>query len=124
MGLSTALRNLSERLAAPTARTPRVLLVACPGATAVRLAAEAAVAGLGGRLADSPAEADVLLVAGEPSEEMRAATDTVWGQMPEPRVRGEVTRSRDAGAVLRGLLPALTGPGQETEAARRDDEWG
>ncbi|WP_194074721.1 hypothetical protein [Streptomyces barkulensis] len=124
MGLSTALRNLSERLAAPAARSPRVLLVACPGATAVRLAAEAAVAGLGGRPAGSPAEADVLLVAGEPSEEMRAAVDTVWGQMPEPRVRGEVSRPRDAGAVLRGLLPALTGPGQEAEAARRDDEWG
>ncbi|MGY1454702.1 hypothetical protein [Streptomyces sp. SS8] len=124
MGLSTVLRNLSERLAAPAARAPRVLLVACPGATAVRLAAEAAVTGLGGRPAGSPAEADVLLVAGEPSEEMRAATDTLWGQMPEPRVRGEVTRPRDAEAVLRGLLPVLAGPGQEAEAARRSDEWG
>ncbi|MFH0241474.1 hypothetical protein ACGRHY_03330 [Streptomyces sp. HK10] len=124
MGLSAALRNLTERLAAPAAGGPRVLLVTCPGATAVRLAAEAAVAGLGGRPADSPTEADVLLVAGEASEEMRAAIDTVWGQMPEPRVRAEATRPRDAEAVLRGLLPALAGPGQEAEAARRDDEWG
>nr|WP_238420883.1 hypothetical protein [Streptomyces taklimakanensis] len=122
--MSTALRNLSGRLAAPAARVPHVLLVVCPGATAVRLAAEVAVAGLGGRLADSPTEADVLLVAGEPSQEMRAATDVLWGQMPGPRVRAEATRPQDAEPVLRALLPVLTGRGQEAEATQRDDEWG
>nr|WP_233221621.1 hypothetical protein [Streptomyces carminius] len=122
--MNTALRGLAERLAVPVVfGGPRVLLVACPGATAVRLAAETAVTGLGGRLADSPVDADVLLVAGEPGTRMRAAADVLWGQMPGPRVRGQVTRPQDADAVLRDLLPALGGPGQTADAEGRDDEW-
>ncbi|MCZ7433637.1 hypothetical protein [Streptomyces sp. WMMC1477] len=112
MGLNVVLRSAVMR---GLAGGPRVLLVACPGGTAVRLAAEAAVGERGGRLALTPAEADVLLVAGEPAAELRSAVDVLWGQMPGPRRLGQAARARDVGAVLEALLP---GRGDGGRAAR------
>ncbi|UGY93629.1 hypothetical protein [Streptomyces gobiensis] len=115
--------GLPERLAGWAASRPHVLPVVCPGATEVRLEAEAVVAALGGRLVPTPADADVLLVIGEPSAELRAAADEVWAQLPGPRVRGQVVRPGQVGEVLRGLLPALADRRQVAEAAGRDDAW-
>jgi hypothetical protein len=78
------LRRLLLRLA--SAR-PHVLLVALPGATEARLAVEAELGRRGWAAAVSPADADVLVVAGPPAPAMAAVVDRVWAQMPEPRVR-------------------------------------
>ncbi|MBW1599205.1 hypothetical protein [Streptomyces sp. JJ38] len=110
MGLNAVLRGL--------AGGPRVLLVTCPGGTAVRLAAEAAVGERGGQLALTPAEADVLLVAGEPAAELHSAVEVLWGQMPGPRARGRAARARDVKAVLEALLPERGGPAGTARSAR------
>ena len=92
----------------PVSHRPRALLVTCPGATAVRLAAESAVVALGGRLASSPADADVLLVAGRPSADMRAVTESLWAQLPGPAARLTVTEPERVAESLREVLPGLT----------------
>ncbi len=112
--------GLIERLAA---RRPHVLLVPVPGATASRLAAEAAVARTGGVVATSPADADVLLVAGGPGPELAAAVEAVWSQLPGPRSRAQLADPGQADSVLRDAVAALADPQQAADAAARGDEW-
>ncbi|OEV11932.1 hypothetical protein AN220_30220, partial [Streptomyces nanshensis] len=64
------------------AARPHVLLVTTPGGTATRLAAERQL-----RLQDlpqarTPAEADVLLVAGPECRGLRPAIDRLWQSLP------------------------------------------
>ncbi|WP_340557061.1 hypothetical protein [Streptomyces sp. GSL17-111] len=108
-------------LARWAARCPHVLLVVCPGATELRLETEAALAALGGVRALGPADADVLLVVGEPSAELRRAADVTWSQLPGPRARGVVAGPGRAEGVLRRLVPLLGAAEQEDDAAGRDD---
>ncbi|MFE6281025.1 hypothetical protein [Streptomyces sp. NPDC057877] len=63
---------------------PAVLLVPLPGATAVRLAAEAELRRRGWPRALSPAAANLLVVAGGTDD---ALLDAVWRQVPAPRQR-------------------------------------
>ncbi|MFJ8192539.1 hypothetical protein ACIQ8D_22685 [Streptomyces sp. NPDC096094] len=123
MGLKTLARGWREALEGCAARRPHVLLVPCPGGTGARMAAEAAVARLGGTLAPTPADADVLLVVGEPSGELCEAVESLWAQMPGPRVRGRAVLPEAVGGVLEGLVPRLSGAEQVRDAAGRDDEW-
>ncbi len=101
-----------------------MLLVACPGATGLRLEAEAAVRGAGGRLAEGPADADVLLVVGSPGTRLGAAVETVWSQLPEPRARGHAVRPGRVAAVLDGALARLLDDQrQAADAAERHTAW-
>ncbi|MBD3932753.1 hypothetical protein IF129_14470 [Streptomyces chumphonensis] len=120
MGVRGARRGRG-RLARRAAGCPHVLLVVCPGATGLRLETEAALAALGGVRALSPADADVLLVVGEPSAELRRAAEVTWSQLPGPRVRGVVAGPGRAEDVLRRLVPLLGSAEQEADAADRDD---
>ncbi len=114
--------GLMERLAA---RRPHVLLVPVPGATASRLATESAVHRTGGVLAASPADADVLVVAGEPGPELAAAVEVVWAQLPGPRPRVQPAEPGQADDALRGAVAALADPQQQVaRAPARGDEWG
>lgn len=115
--------GLTGRLAAWATRRPHVLLVPVPGATVSRLAAETAVADVGGALAGSPADADVLVVAGAPGPKLAAAIETVWSQFPGPRSRVQLTDPGRADDALRGAVAALAGPQQAADAAVRRDEW-
>lgn len=115
--------GLTSRLAAWATRRPHVLLVPVPGATASRLAAEAAVARVGGVLASGPADADVLVVAGAPGAELAAAVETVWSQLPGPRSRVQLADPGGADDELRGAVAALADPQQAADAAARRDEW-
>lgn len=115
--------GLSERLARWALRRPHVLLVPAPGATAARLAVETAVHRAGGVLAGSPADADVLVVAGDPGPELADAIEVVWSQLPGPRARAQVGHSEQARDALRSAVEELAAPGQVTDAAARGDEW-
>lgn len=93
-------RSLLLRVAA---RRPRVLVVGVPGWRGVRLAVEAELARRGWPVADSPADADVLVVAGRAGPELAGAVDAVWAQLPGPRARAVVTA---AGAPVGTALDA------------------
>jgi hypothetical protein len=64
-----------------------VLVVEVPGWTRTRWAAEQELRRRGWRTATSAADADVLLVCGEPGDRLRAVCDTVYARMPGPRAR-------------------------------------
>lgn len=79
---------------------PRPLLVEVPGATGLRWAVESQLRELGWVAAAGPAEADVLVVCGQPGPELAAAVDVVWDQLPTPRARVTVTAAAQAGSDL------------------------
>ncbi|MEU0510924.1 MULTISPECIES: hypothetical protein [Amycolatopsis] len=82
-------------------RTPvRPLIAAAPGGTAARLAAEREARVRGWRPALNPAEANLLIVAGQPQEPMAAAVEAVWRQMPFPRVRAELLHAAEVEGAL------------------------
>ena len=99
--------GLSDVIARTAARNAHALVVEVPGSWRTRVMAERAVLARGWRLAVSPADADVLVVCGEPGSRLADALELVWHQMPGPRVRVEVraydeidTRLDDAHAGL------------------------
>ncbi|SDG05617.1 hypothetical protein SAMN05660662_0183, partial [Blastococcus aurantiacus] len=65
---------------------PHVLIVDAPGARDLRWVAEAEFDRRGWPLAASPADADLLLVLGEPGPELSAAVAVLWQQIPQPRL--------------------------------------
>ena len=67
------------------------LVVEVPGWWATRVAVEQDLARRGWQPALSPADADVLVVCGEPGERLAEAIDRVWEQLPGPRARVLVT---------------------------------
>ncbi|MGY1439784.1 hypothetical protein [Streptomyces reniochalinae] len=104
--------DLTGALLRATAARPHVLLVTTPGGTAVRLAAERHLRRLDVPTAGTPADADVLLVAGPDCPSLEPAFDRLWQDMPEPRCRDRV---RGADAVpdvvddCRTVLASATG---------------
>jgi hypothetical protein len=75
-----------------------VLVVEVPGWWATRVAVEQDLVRRGWQVALSPADADVLVVCGEPGERLAAAVDRVWEQLPGPRAR--VMAGDDGAAAL------------------------
>jgi hypothetical protein len=92
--------GLTARLLRIAAARPRVLVVPVPGAAPVRLALEAALARRDWPAASSPANTDLLVVAGAAGPELASVVDTLWGQLPAPKARAEVTDSARAEAAL------------------------
>ena len=82
------------------AARPHVLVAAMPGGAAVRLAAEEQLRHRGWPAALSPADADVLLVAGAPAADIAASVQATWAAIPAPRVRALVTRPGEVAAAL------------------------
>lgn len=82
------------------AARPHVLVAAMPGGTAVRLAAEEQLRRRGWPAALSPADADVLLVAGAPAADIAASVQATWAAVPAPRVRALVTSPGEVAAAL------------------------
>jgi hypothetical protein len=84
------------------ASRPHVLVAAMPGAARVRLAAEELMRRRGWPTAMTPADADILLVAGTPGEDIGDAVGAAWAAVPAPRARvgaatpGEVAAALDA----------------------------
>jgi hypothetical protein len=79
--------GLSARWARYAAGRPRSFIVAAPGGTGVRLAAEAELRRRGWQVATSPAETGLLLICGEPGPVLDDAIATVWRDIPSPRAQ-------------------------------------
>lgn len=92
--------GLSDAIARRAGGQAHALVVEVPGLWRVRAAAERAVLARGWHLALSPADADVLVVCGEPGPRLAAAIEAVWQQMPGPRVRIHVREYDDVAARL------------------------
>ncbi len=87
-------------LARAGAVRPHVLVAAMPGGAAVRLAAEDQLRRRGWPAALSPADADVLLVAGAPAADIATTVEATWAAIPAPRVRAVVTSPGEIAAAL------------------------
>ncbi|MCZ2826363.1 MULTISPECIES: hypothetical protein [unclassified Modestobacter] len=105
------------------ARRTAVLAVEVPGWGRTRCALEQHVRTRGWRLADSPADADLLVVCGRPGARLTAAVEHVWGQLPGPRARAEVTTAEAVPAALdRATAELADGAAQRRDADGRPAE--
>lgn len=99
--------DMSRLLLRVAASRPHVLLAVTPGGTAVRLEAERQLRGLGWPLVATPADADVLLVAGPWTADLTGPLEETIRAMPAPRVRAQVGRPAEVSAVLQGARHRL-----------------
>ncbi|HET7327096.1 MAG TPA: hypothetical protein VFJ14_07380 [Nocardioidaceae bacterium] len=96
------------------------LVVESPGAWLTRVAVEQALVRRGWRAAASAADADVLVVCGQPGARLAGAIDHVWDQLPGPRARTGVAAAADADAALDQVRSVLLDDrGQRGDAAAR-----
>ena len=108
--------GLSDAIARSASRHAHALVVEVPGSWRTRMAAERNVAARGWHLAISPADADVLVVCGEPGPGLAEAIEGIWHQMPGPRVRVHVHAGHEVGARLDEAHTGLL----DTDRHRRD----
>ncbi|MEU7314804.1 hypothetical protein [Streptomyces sp. NPDC007083] len=107
------------------AARPHVLLVTTPGGTATRLAAERQL-----RLQDlpqarTPAEADILLVAGPECRGLRPAIDRLWQSLPAPRSRARADTPGALPEVLARCRAELAAsPGRQHAGHRHENPAG
>ncbi|MBG6215148.1 hypothetical protein RCH23_003108 [Cryobacterium sp. CAN_C3] len=95
-----------------------VLIVDVPGWDESRMLLEAELDRRGWRVALSPADADLLAVCGMPGEELRAAFDLLWNQLPGPRTRVSVTTSVALSALLDAAVAHLVDDSRQRKDAR------
>lgn len=110
--------DLTSWLLRIAAARPHVFLAAVPGDVRTRLAVEAEIGRRAWPLAGSPADADLLVVAGRPGPQLATVIETVWGQMPAPRARVAITTTVDVAAALNEAARRLADP----EHQRRDSD--
>ncbi|MET9359084.1 hypothetical protein ABZY14_40230 [Streptomyces sp. NPDC006617] len=107
------------------AARPRVLLAALPGGTAARLEAERVLRLRDWPMAATPAQADVLLIAGPDCPDLRPAVDRLWQDLPAPRARVHAPGADDVEAALESGQARLGSPaGQRTQAEAPDGAAG
>ncbi|MEU7401910.1 hypothetical protein [Streptomyces sp. NPDC044948] len=102
------------------AARPRVLLATLPGGTAARLKAERLVRLRDWPLAATPAQADLLLIAGPDCPQLHGALDRLWRDLPAPRARVHALDAEAVGAALdegRALLGSLAGQREQATTA-------
>lgn len=92
---------------------PGVLLVAAPGATATRLAVERFVRVHGWQAANSPADADIIVMAGSPTPELADIADVVEHQSVPPSVRVDLTDPADVDGALDDARAHLAAGGDQ-----------
>ncbi|MGN6302921.1 MAG: hypothetical protein ACTHN8_17700 [Angustibacter sp.] len=113
--------GLTGWLEARAARRPHVLVVETPGWWHARLQLEAELGRWGGHVAASPAAADALVVVGAPGEQLTAAVERLWQQLPGPRARAQVTAPAAAPQVVDELVAQLAdAPAQARDARDRE----
>jgi len=108
--------GVSEILARYAVQRAHVLVVEVPGCWSLRVALERQVLSRGWQLAESPADADVLVVCGQPGPELGELVDRVWDQLPGPRVRLGLPRIE----ALDGALDAIQAGLVDTANHRAD----
>ncbi len=109
--------GLIDLLTRAASSRAHVLVAEAPGAFRERVAVERALDQMGWCVAESVADADVLVVVGEPGETLAAVAEHVWAQMSEPRARLHVRAEievevllHQAREQLREGVRRLTGP--------------
>ncbi|MGW0777854.1 hypothetical protein ACWD01_30365 [Streptomyces sp. NPDC002835] len=114
--------DLTAVLLRAAAARPRVLLATMPVAgTRVRLAAEREFAVRDFPVALTPADADLLLVAGPRCPALDEAVDRLWQDMPAPRARVRAERAGEvAGALVAGCARLADAAGQRAAAGGHD----
>lgn len=96
---------------------PHVLLIEAPDGTGARLALELVLRERGWPLVDSPADADILAVAGGRLEPF---ADQLWEQLPGPRARFALTEPEHTAAALDQASERLRDlPAQRQDTASR-----
>lgn len=109
--------DLTRRLLRLGAARPHVLVVPAVGGTGARLAVEAELARRGWPIVGSPADADVLAVAGEPGSGLRDVVEAVWRRIPAPRARVEVLTPGTVAVDLERALAVLVDPRHQRASA-------
>jgi len=112
--------DLTRLLLRAGAARPHVLLLPVPGGTSVRLAVEAELARRGWPLAQSPADADVLVVAGRPGPRLSEIVEAVWHRLPAPRARIELTDPADVGLQLDAAAAVLANTARQRARQHHD----
>ncbi len=92
--------GLIDLLTRAASSRAHVLLAEAPGAFRERVAVERALDQMGWCTAESVADADVLVVVGEPDDALAAAAEHTWAQMSEPRARLHVRAETEAQVLL------------------------
>ncbi|MFH9060642.1 hypothetical protein ACH4GM_05375 [Streptomyces coeruleorubidus] len=100
---------------------PAVLAVTLPGATELRLEAEAEVRRRGWPVAGAPAAADLLVVCGIPAPQDAAWLDRIERSMPEPAVRIVVGESGQVAHALGRARRDLTDRAVTPRGGHMDD---
>jgi hypothetical protein len=99
-------------------RTPiRPFVVATPGGTSTRLAVERFAREHGWRAASSPAEANLLVVAGPDAAALDPFVDRAWDGFPAPRARTHVRHPADAPAALHTAAASVRDPAVQRREA-------
>jgi hypothetical protein len=99
------------------ATRPHVMIAAMPGATDVRLTAEEQLRRRGWPAALTPADADVLVVAGTAAPDIAQAVEAAWAAVPAPRVRVYATRPDDVAAALDAAQAELASAADQRRSA-------
>lgn len=113
-------KDLLARLAVGGAH---VLLAEMPGAWELRARAESAVQHRGWHLALSPADADILLVCGDPGADLGPVVEELWSGMPGPRARATLLHANDLPAALETLAADLRDPDALRTTERQRQNW-
>ncbi|WP_105036518.1 hypothetical protein [Cryobacterium aureum] len=107
-------------MAGHATRRVHVLVLEVPGWGETRMRVEAELARRGWAPAISPADADVLLVCGEPGQELESVCARLWSQLPGPRVRAAVITASDVASTLdRAVDELLDEASQQSDARTR-----
>ncbi|MFE9367262.1 hypothetical protein ACFYNN_31730 [Streptomyces sp. NPDC006978] len=109
--------DLTGTMLRATAARPRVLVVCMPGGAAVRMAAERHLRLRDWPPATTPAQADLLFVAGPPCAFLYTAVERLWQDLPAPRARAHVRTADGVLAALDAARARLASP-----AAQREQE--
>jgi hypothetical protein len=96
---------------------PQPLIITTPGGTAARLAVERAVRARRWKPAMSPAEANILVVAGSPGPVLEPYVRQVWHLFPAPRTRADIDDPADAERLLDSAAHGLRDAATQREKA-------
>ncbi len=112
--------GVTSQVARLATTATHVLIVEVPGWGETRMLLEAELNRRGWTSALSAADADLLAICGIPGEELGAVCDRVWGQLPGPRTRVNLTTSARISASLDAAVADLVDdPRQRHDAESR-----
>lgn len=113
------LRDLTASLRGFAFARPHLLLVAAPGATGIRIGVEHFARRSGWPMAESPADADVLVEAGRPARGLADAAELVERQLGEPYLLVAISDAADVEPRL-GEVPGRLAGSVPTRRPRTD----